>query len=107
MSGRLTTHVLDTARGRPADGVAITVTRDGAEVARAVTGPDGRTPAPLLEGGAFAAGRYEITFAVGAWLAGEGFLDDVPVRFAVRAPGEHHHVPLLLSPWGYTTYRGS
>jgi 5-hydroxyisourate hydrolase len=107
VSGRLTTHVLDTARGRPAQGVAVTVLRDGAPVALAVTGPDGRTPEPLLEGAAFTAGLYEITFSVGAWLAGEGFLDEVPVRFRVTAPEEHHHVPLLVSPWSYTTYRGS
>ena len=107
MSGRLTTHVLDTSRGRPAEGVAVSVARDGAPLARAVTGPDGRTAAPRLEGDAFTAGIYELTFSVGAWFGGAGFLDEVPVRFTVREPGEHHHVPLLVSPWAYSTYRGA
>jgi 5-hydroxyisourate hydrolase len=100
--------VLDTAAGRPAAGVAITLRRDGAEVARAVTNADGRTDAPLLEGDALRPGVYELTFAVGAYFGdGAGFLDKVPVRFTVRDPGEHLHVPLLASPWSYTTYRGS
>lgn len=106
MSGRLTTHVLDTAAGRPAAGIPVTVHRDGRLVAEAVTDADGRTGA-LLEGEAFAAGVYEITFAVGAHFGAAGFLDLVPVRFSVSAPGEHHHVPLLVSPFAYTTYRGS
>ena len=107
MSGRLTTHVLDTSRGRPAEGVAVSVARDGAPRAPAGAGPDGRTAAPLLEGDAFTAGIYELTFSVGAWFGGAGFLDEVPVRFTVREPGEHHHVPLLVSPWAYSTYRGA
>jgi hydroxyisourate hydrolase len=105
VSGRLTTHVLDTARGVPAGGVPVTVRRDGRVLARAVTNAQGRTDAPLLEG--LEAGVYEITFDAGAYLAGEGFLGEVPVRFRVDDPGAHLHVPLLLSPWSYTTYRGS
>lgn len=105
MSGRLTTHVLDTARGVPAAGVPVTLRRDGRVVAEAVTNAQGRTDAPLLEG--LEAGVYEITFDAGAYLAGEGFLGEVPVRFRVDDPGAHFHVPLLLSPWSYATYRGS
>lgn len=108
MSGRITTHVLDTARGAPAAGVALTLRRDGEVVARAVTNADGRTDAPLAEGAGVGVGVYEITFSVGPYFAGEGgFLDEVPVRFAVLDPGAHLHVPLLVSPWSYTTYRGS
>lgn len=106
MSGRLTTHVLDTAAGRPAAGIPVTVHRDGALVAEAVTDADGRTGL-LLEGDAFTEGVYELTFAVGAHFGGAGFLDRVPVRFTVSAPAEHHHVPLLVSPFAYSTYRGS
>jgi 5-hydroxyisourate hydrolase len=100
----LTTHVLDLAAGRPAAGVAITLLRDGAEVARAVTNADGRTGAPLLE--TLEAGEYELRFAVGDYF-GPGFLDVVPVQFTVVDPSEHHHVPLLVAPGGYSTYRGS
>jgi 5-hydroxyisourate hydrolase len=100
----LTTHVLDMSRGRPAAGVAIELVRDGAVVATAVTGPDGR--AAVLD--ALEAGVYELRFAVGDHFGGEpGFLDVVPVRFRVTEPGEHHHVPLLVAPGGYSTYRGS
>jgi hydroxyisourate hydrolase len=105
VSGRLTTHVLDTARGVPASGIPVTLRRAGRVVAEAVTNAQGRTDAPLLEG--LEAGAYEITFDVSAYLAGEGFLDEVPVRFRVDDPGAHVHVPLLLSPWSYATYRGS
>ena len=108
----LTTHVLDTALGRPAAGVGITLHRDGEELARAVTNADGRTDGPLLA--ELEAGVYELRFAVGDYLRGAGhvvsdppFLDVVPIRFGVAAPGEHHHVPLLVSPWAYSTYRGS
>lgn len=104
MSGRITTHVLDTARGVPAAGVPVTLRRGGEVVAEAVTNADGRTDAPLREG--LVAGVYEITFSVGAHLAGEGFLDEVPVRFRVDDPDAHIHVPLLLTPWSYATYRG-
>jgi 5-hydroxyisourate hydrolase len=102
----LTTHVLDVARGRPAAGVAIELLRGGEVVASAVTNADGRTDAPLLE--TLAAGEYELRFAVGDYFGGEArFLDVVPVRFGVSDPDAHHHVPLLVAPGGYSTYRGS
>jgi hydroxyisourate hydrolase len=113
MSGRLTTHVLDTARGRPAAGVTIEL-RAGSTLLKSVrTNADGRTDEPLLEGEAFAVGSYEILFHVGDYFAGAGlaggapFLDQVPVRFSIADAGAHYHVPLLVSPWAYTTYRGS
>jgi hydroxyisourate hydrolase len=108
----LTTHVLDTALGRPAAGVEITLHRDGEELARAVTNADGRTDAPLLD--PLPAGVYELRFGVGAYHRTAGrdlpdppFLDVVPVRFGIAEAGVHHHVPLLVSPWAYSTYRGS
>ena len=115
---RLTTHVLDTAGGRPAAGVRLALFRLGdagrERVAEAVTNDDGRCDAPLLAGAAFTPGRYEIVFQVGAYFRAQGasateppFLDEVPVRFAVAVPVGHYHVPLLVSPYGYTTYRGS
>ena len=114
---RLTTHVLDTAHGRPAAGVAVQLWRltGGAreEVARTVTNADGRCDAPLLSGAALAPGTYELVFAVGAYFAGAGddgagdFLDEVPVRFVVRPGLNHYHVPLLIAPYSYSTYRGS
>src|SRR5256714_11662510 len=114
--GRITTHVLDTAAGRPAAGLKVILTRlDGtpAVVAEVVTNADGRADEPLLEGAAFAAGRYEIVFHVGDYFRARGvtlpnpsFLDLVPVRFGVTED-THYHVPLLVSPYGYSTYRGS
>jgi len=111
--GRLSTHVLDTSAGQPADGVRIVVRRDGEVVAEARTNPDGRTDKPLLEGEAFGPGRYEITFHVGDYFRGRGvalsdppFLDEIPLRFGA-AGDAHYHVPLLVSPFGYSTYRGS
>jgi hydroxyisourate hydrolase len=102
----LTTHVLDVAHGRPAAGVAIELLRGGDVVASAVTNADGRTDVPLLE--TLEAGEYELRFAVGDYFGGEArFLDVVPVRFGVTDPGSHHHVPLLIAPGGYSTYRGS
>lgn len=114
MAGRLTTHVLDTARGRPAAGLSIDLYRIEGEartrIVRAETNADGRTDAPMLAGDAFATGTYELVFHVGAYLdaAGgpTGFLDLVPVRVRL-AEATHYHVPLLLSPFGYSTYRGS
>lgn len=114
--GRLTTHVLDTANGRPAAGVGVRVYRLDEErrpLASAVTNADGRTGRPLLEGAEFTAGHYEIEFDIGDYFAATGapagpapFLDTVVVR--VRLDGDaHYHVPLLASPWSYTTYRGS
>ncbi|WP_025745853.1 hydroxyisourate hydrolase [Kallotenue papyrolyticum] len=120
MPGRLTTHVLDTAQGRPAAGVTIEVWRCGASAAERVllatlrTNADGRTDAPLLEGEQLRAGAYELVFLVGAYFATQPvecsdppFLDRVPVRFAIADADAHYHVPLLVSPWSYTTYRGS
>jgi hydroxyisourate hydrolase len=108
----LSTHVLDTAAGRPAAGVRIALFRLDGEireaVAEAVTNADGRTDAPLLPDGVARAGLYEIVFEAGAYFAGRGvatFYDAVPVRF--RLGEGHHHVPLLLAPWSYSTYRGS
>jgi 5-hydroxyisourate hydrolase len=102
----LTTHVLDISRGRPAAGVAIELLRGGEVVATAVTNADGRTDGPLLE--TLQAGEYELRFAVGDYFGGASrFLDVVPVRFGVSEPESHHHVPLLVAPGGYSTYRGS
>ncbi len=117
MSGFLTTHVLDTARGRPAAGMRLELARlsGGArEVLKAVrTNSDGRTDEPLLGQEEFETGEYEIVFHVGEYYAGaEGvpdppFLDRVPMRFGIADPLAHYHVPLLTSPWSYSTYRGS
>ena len=98
----LSTHVLDTMRGRPAAGVTIELRR-GDELITATTDEDGR--ARLLD--ETPAGEYELTFAVGDYFGERAFLDRVPVRFAIADPGAHYHVPLLVSPWSYTTYRGS
>lgn len=117
MQGWLTTHVLDTARGCPAAGLGIVLDRIGAEgrerVASAVTNADGRTEGPILPQAAFVPGVYELVFAAGDYLRATGqagaeplFLDQVPIRFGM-AEAAHYHVPLLLSPYGYSTYRGS
>ena len=110
MSGRLTTHVLDTAHGRPAPGIAVELARlegDDREVLRRIaTNADGRTDEPLLADGELSAGEYELVFSVGDYFAA-GFLDRVPVRFHVADGEAHYHVPLLVSPWSYSTYRGS
>ena len=117
--GRLTTHVLDTARGQPGAGIDVTVYRIGAEgvrtrVAGTATNADGRTERALLEGDALVKGVYEIVFAAGTYLARSGaripdppFVGDVVLRFGVADPAQHYHVPLLVSPWSYQTYRGS
>lgn len=115
-TGQLTTHVLDTANGHPARGLAIELFKVGhgalTAIKRAVTNGDGRVDAPLLAGSEIAVGAYEIQFHVGdyfsaAGLKGESFLDVVPVRFLISDPDQHYHVPLLVSPFGYSTYRGS
>jgi 5-hydroxyisourate hydrolase len=110
VSGRLTTHVLDTARGRPAAGIPVELARlegDEREVLRRLTtDADGRTGEPLLADSELSAGEYELVFSVGDYFS-EGFLDRVPVRFRVADAGAHYHVPLLVSPWSYSTYRGS
>ena len=99
----LTVHVLDTARGRPAAGVAIDLTLPDGTTRTAVTDADGR--ARLLD--ELAAGEYELVFAVGDYFGERAFLDRVPVRFIVADPATRYHVPLLVSPWSYSTYRGS
>jgi 5-hydroxyisourate hydrolase len=111
----LTTHVLDVSRGRPAAGVGIELWRDDRMVRAVTTNDDGRTDAPLLGAGELVAGVYELRFAVGAYFAEGGddedvkvpFLDVVPVRFGVGDVDGKYHVPLLVSPWSYSTYRGS
>lgn len=116
--GYLTTHVLDTALGVPAGGVNITLYRiEGAnrlKLTAMQTNADGRTDAPILPKGQFATGTYELLFEAGAYLdrsgaAAEGprFLDEIPIRFGVSDADAHYHVPLLLSPFGFSTYRGS
>jgi 5-hydroxyisourate hydrolase len=108
----LTTHVLDVAAGKPAAGIAVTLARIGATerhvVAEAITNADGRTDAPL--GFELEAGTYELVFSVGSYFAATErptFYADVPIRIVVEAGARHYHVPLLLSPFGYSTYRGS
>jgi 5-hydroxyisourate hydrolase len=116
--GRLSTHVLDTARGRPAVGMVVDLLRleaDGTArpLKSVATNADGRTDEPLLAGAVLTAGRYRLVFHVGAYFAATGeidggvFLDRVPIDFLVADPAAKYHVPLLVSPWSYATYRGS
>jgi len=115
--GKLTTHVLDTANGRPAAGLKIDLIRvSGGQhemLTSKITNADGRCDGALLEGEGFVAGTYVLRFDVGAYFEALGvgkkqaFLDLVPVRFIISDPGAHYHVPLLVSPFGYSTYRGS
>ncbi|MDB5596370.1 MAG: 5-hydroxyisourate hydrolase [Hyphomicrobiales bacterium] len=117
--GRLTTHVLDTATGIPAAGVAIALHAIGADgeprlVSRHVTNADGRCDAPLLSGESMKAGTYELVFEIGSYFQAHGtrlaepaFLDRIPIRFGLADASAHYHVPLLVSPYGYSTYRGS
>ncbi len=118
MPGYLTTHVLDTARGMPAAGLKIALYRISGNARRKlvemVTNADGRTDSPILPQGKFAPGSYELVFFAGEYLRASGqagaeplFLDQVPIRFGMSDPDAHYHVPLLLSPYGYSTYRGS
>lgn len=112
LAGRISTHVLDTSIGKPAAGVAVElfeVAGDGTArfIARAVTNADGRTDAPLIAGRPVPIGSYELRFDVGAYFGVVGFLGIVPIRFNVAEAEGHYHVPLLASPGGYTTYRGS
>lgn len=116
---RLSTHVLDTAHGRPAAGVALVLTRIAVDGSRTVltetrTNGDGRTDRPLLEGADFKVGTYEIAFRMGDYFRALGavvqeppFIDLVPLRFGIADPSGHYHVPLLASPWSFSTYRGS
>ncbi len=116
--GFLTTHVLDTAKGCPAAGIKITLYRVSGnshrKIAEAVTNEDGRTDAPILAQKNFKTGTYELIFFAGDYLKSSGadqsdpfFLDQIPIRFGMNDEAAHYHVPLLLSPFGYSTYRGS
>lgn len=115
-AGRLTTHVLDTRLGQPARGLAFALFRiDGdtrTPLGNGRTNNDGRAPAPLLEGAAFVPGIYELEFHAGDYQAGlpdpvSGFYDIISIRFRIAEADAHYHVPLLLAPFGYSTYRGS
>jgi 5-hydroxyisourate hydrolase len=111
----LSTHVLDLTSGRPAAGLRVELWRGGTRVKTVVTNGDGRTDAPLLDGAELEAGEYELLFHVGDYFAGVGansgagdrFLDRVPVRFTIHDTQARYHVPLLCTPWAYSTYRGS
>ena len=114
--GELSTHVLDTVRGPPAAGMRIDLFEVGASARNAltstITNADGRTDAPLISGGPLRIGTYELQFHVGAYFAAGGtvahppYLDIVPIRFSVAEPESRYHVPLIVTPWSYTTYRG-
>ncbi|MFC0403200.1 hydroxyisourate hydrolase [Paraburkholderia rhizosphaerae] len=116
--GKLTTHVLDTANGRPGAGIRIELFALAGDTRRALkattTNGDGRCNEPLLEGAAFVTGEYELVFHAGDYFAAAGvqlpqprFVDRVVLRFGVADATAHYHVPLLVSPWSYSTYRGS
>ena len=116
--GKLTTHVLDTASGKPGHGIRVNLYRlkdDSRELLETrTTNTDGRCDTPLLEGADFKRGQYELVFHVGGYFEGEGvrlpepkFLDDIVLRFGIYDAEEHYHVPLLVSPYSYSTYRGS
>ncbi len=105
----LTTHVLDTSRGRPAAGMKIELwSRDRSVLVKAVTtNADGRTDEALLTGDTMTSGTYELVFHVGEYFGDRSFLDEVPVRFTISDATAKYHVPLLVTPWAYSTYRGS
>ncbi len=116
--GRLTTHVLDTSTGKPAEGVRIELFRldgdDRLALCEKTTNSDGRCDAALLQGDDFRCGEYELVFHVGPYFTALGltadeprFLNVVPIRFGIADGDAHYHVPLLISPYGYSTYRGS
>lgn len=121
MTGQLTTHVLDTDRGLPATGMAIELWQIAGDLPErdrllktVITNSDGRTDAPMLSALEVAVGTYELRFAVGSYftahrsdLPDPPFLNIVPIRFGIADPSSHYHVPLLCSPWSYSTYRGS
>ena len=121
MAGKLTTHVLDTANGCPGKGIAIALWQldnnsdvNSKTLLKTIkTNSDGRTDEPLLTGEEFEAGIYELVFSVGNYFARYGdypdplFLDQIPIRFGISDIEAHYHVPLLVSPWSYSTYRGS
>ena len=109
--GRISTHVLDTASGKPAGGMRLALRRVEGEAAREVatlvTNADGRTDGPVLEGDALKVGLYEIVFGVGDYFGEVCFFDTVPIRFRIVDAAAHYHVALLVTPWSYSTYRGS
>ena len=107
--GKLSTHVLDTANGRPAAGMKIELRRvpSGELVKNLTTNSDGRTDEPVLGPEEITAGEYELVFHVGAYFGEAKFLDVIPVRFRIADAAQNYHVPLLCSPWSYSTYRGS
>ena len=115
--GRLTTHVLDTAQGCPAAGVEVVLFRvvpELQELARSRTNADGRLDSPVLDGDAFVSGVYELVFQAGTYFRQQNldlpeppFVDEVVLRFGIADGAQHYHVPLLVSPWSYSTYRGS
>jgi 5-hydroxyisourate hydrolase len=116
--GKLSTHVLDTAHGRPGAGVTVELYEGAGDIRRLVkrdaTNADGRCGAPLLEGDAMRAGRYELVFAAGDYFAAQGvalpeprFIDRVTIAFGIADPAQNYHVPLVMTPWSYSTYRGS
>lgn len=114
MSGYLTTHVLDTALGVPAKGMTIDLYRIAGDsrthLVRMVTNADGRTDKPILPAQDFTVGRYELVFHAGPYFGRDDaphFLDDIPIRFGINDPESHYHVPLLVSPFSFSTYRGS
>ena len=115
--GILTTHVLDTAQGKPGAGIRVEVYSVSGErtlIRQTMTNRDGRTDQPMLEAEDFCTGAWELVFHVGAYFAGQNitqskppFLDEVVIRFGLAEDDQHYHVPLLVSPWSYSTYRGS
>ncbi|ALS62060.1 MULTISPECIES: hydroxyisourate hydrolase [Pandoraea] len=115
--GRLTTHVLDTSHGKPGAGIRVELWRVDGErrsLRDVQTNNDGRCDKPLLEGEEFVAGEYELVFHAGDYFAAQGvdvpaprFVDRVVLRFGIAEPSQHYHVPLLVSPWSFSTYRGS
>lgn len=116
--GKLSTHVLDITQGKPGAGVAVELYRVEGQgrtlVVEAVTNSDGRCDAPLLQGADMQPGLYELVFAAGDYFAGQGvdmpeprFIDRVIIAFGIADPAQNYHVPLVVSPWAYSTYRGS
>lgn len=117
LMGKLTTHVLDISAGRPAGGIRIELHETSASgqvsIVERTTGEDGRCAAPLMEGPRFRSGRYTLTFHVaeyfrtrGVALAEPAFIEDAVIHFGIAAPEQHYHVPLLITPWSYSVYRG-
>ena len=104
---RISTHVLDTAQGRPAADMQVRLYREGQLLAECRTNADGRTAQSLLSADTIEAGVYELVFGVGEYFGSSVFLGDVVIRFHVSESSANYHVPLLVSPFGYTTYRGS